>query len=168
MVSFGMAPALVIYLWGLSGMGKLGWLAAFFYAACAALRLARFNTQVESADKNYFQGLASPAAAACLMGWVWIGSENTFNPTLITVGALIVTLVCGGLMVSTLRYSSFKGIDLTGKVPFIMVLAIVLVFVLISLDPAIVLFSLFSLYALSGIGITLWQVREKRLNRTAK
>lgn len=164
MVSFGMAPALVMYHWSLVEMGKAGWLVAFIYVACAALRLARFNTQLDEpdADKGFFQGLASPAAAACLMGWVWLGSANDLNANVITTVGFFLTFICGALMVSTVRYYSFKGIDLHGKVPFVVILMIVFIFALISLDPPIVLFSIFAIYTLSGPVFTLNEWRKNK------
>ncbi|WP_026971652.1 CDP-diacylglycerol--serine O-phosphatidyltransferase [Aliagarivorans marinus] len=150
MVSFGIAPALVVYNWALSDFGKIGWLAAFIYTVGAALRLARFNTQVGIADKRFFQGLASPAAAAVVAGMVWFAQDldvagNNFN-----IVAWVVTVLAGLLMVSNFRYYSFKGIDLKGKVPFIVVLLMVVVFVIIALKPPLVLFTLFLVYTLSG------------------
>ena len=165
MVSFGLAPALVIYQWALLGTGKFGWMVAFVYAACGALRLARFNTQIGVEDKRYFQGLPSPAAAACLAGFVWAGSSNGFDASLITTIALPLTFLCGILMVSTVRYYSFKDLDLHGKVPFVVMLALVLVFALIASDPPIVLFAGFIIYALSGPVLTLIKLRQHRLNR---
>jgi CDP-diacylglycerol--serine O-phosphatidyltransferase len=165
MVSFGLAPALVIYQWALLGTGKFGWMVAFVYAACGALRLARFNTQIGIVDKRFFQGLPSPAAAACLAGFVWAGTSNGFELSFITGVALPLTFICGILMVSTVRYYSFKDFDLHGKVPFVVMLALVLIFALIASDPPIVLFGGFMLYALSGPIFTLIKVRQHRLER---
>lgn len=165
MISFGLAPALVIYQWSLFQMGKLGWLAAFVYTACAALRLARFNTQVGIADKRYFQGLASPSAAAIVAGIVWVGDSYVLTGPSLTVFALVLTLVSGLLMVSNIRYHSFKGIDFKGKVPFIAVLIIVLILALISYEPPILLFTGFLIYALSGPLWTLFQLRKRRASR---
>lgn len=167
MVSFGLAPALVVFEWSLSGLGKLGWLAAFIYTACAALRLARFNTQVGIADKNYFQGLASPAAAAVISGMIWIGNDYQFSGADLKIPAIIITVIAGLLMVSNIRYHSFKDLDTKGRVPFVWILAIVLVFVFISSDPPLVLFSIFMLYALSGPMLTLKDIRAKRAQRKA-
>ena len=128
MVSFGLAPSLVIYEWALFSMGKLGWLAAFMYTAGAALRLARFNTQVGIAGKRYFQGLASPAAAALVAGLVWVGIDYTDNGTVWKIPALLVTLFAGIFMVSNVRYRSFKDLDLKNKVPFVALLLVVLIF----------------------------------------
>jgi len=168
MVSFGLAPALVAFQWSLSGLGKLGWLAAFVYTASAALRLARFNTQVGIADKNYFQGLASPAAAAVVAGMVWIGMDYQLNAVDLKIPVLIITVMVGLLMVSNVRYKSFKDLDLKGKVPFVAVLVVMLVFVFISTDPPLVLFSIFMLYALSGPVLTLKDVRAKRAERNSQ
>lgn len=154
MVSFGVAPALVMFSWGLSELGKFGWMCSFIYVACAALRLAKFNTQIDTADKNYFSGLASPAAAAVVAGiiWVchdvgWIGSEL---PTEVAVIAGCLTAVVGFLMVLNVPYSSFKSLDLRGRVPFVVMIAVVLLFGLVMLDPARILLAVFVLYALSG------------------
>jgi len=165
MVSFGLAPALVIYQWALLGMGKFGWMVAFIYAACGALRLARFNTQVGIADKRYFQGLPSPAAAACLAGFVWAGSSNDLDLSLMSMIALPLTFLCGILMVSTVRYSSFKELDLHGKVPFVVMLILVLIFAFIAIDPPLILFGGFVIYALSGPVLTLTKLRQHRSER---
>jgi CDP-diacylglycerol--serine O-phosphatidyltransferase len=150
MVSFGVAPALVSYNWGLSHLGKLGWLAAFIYVAGAALRLARFNTQVGIADKRYFQGLASPAAAAVVSGMVWVGVEYQIESEAIGYLCALLTGAVGLLMVSNFKYNSFKEVNWHGKVPFVAILVVMLVFVIVATDPALVLFSVFSLYALAG------------------
>ncbi|ABG39866.1 CDP-diacylglycerol--serine O-phosphatidyltransferase [Paraglaciecola sp. T6c] len=150
MVSFGMAPALVAYNWGLSGLGKIGWLAAFIYVAGAALRLARFNTQIGIADKRYFQGLASPAAAALVAGLVWVGGEYDVNGDDYGVLVALVTSLAGLLMVSNFKYNSFKEVNWHGKVPFVALLLVMLIFVVVATEPALVLFVVFALYALAG------------------
>jgi CDP-diacylglycerol--serine O-phosphatidyltransferase len=165
MVSFCLAPALVMYLWALSDMGKVGWMVAFIYAACGALRLARFNTQIGIEDKRYFQGLPSPAAAAVLAGWVWAGSSNNIDPVLITNIALGLTFSCGILMVSTLRYHSFKELDIRGKVPFVVMLILVLGFALVAIDPPLILFGGFLIYAISGPIFTLVKLRQHKTGR---
>lgn len=168
MVSFGVAPALVAYNWALSDLGKFGWLATFVYVVAAALRLARFNTQVETADKRYFQGLASPSAAAILVGLVWVGTKHQWDVTPYAVYVGILTIVTGLLMVSNFRYSSFKGGSKKDKIPFVGILIVVLLFVAIAAFPPEVLFIGFSIYALSGPILTLWQlkdIREERLKR---
>lgn len=150
MVSFGVAPALVMYVWGLQTLGKLGWIAAFIYCVGAALRLARFNTQLEVADKRFFQGLPSPSAAALVAGFVWIAYDNEVSALSVRWVAWGVTLFAGLSMVSNSRYYSFKSLNFRKSVPFVAVLAIVLIFVLISIDPPQVLFYGFVIYALSG------------------
>ncbi len=162
MVSFGLAPALVAYSWSLSTLGKFGWLAAFVYAACAALRLARFNTQHGSADKRYFKGLASPAAAAVIAGMVWLGHDLSLATSLTKIPAFIITLAVSALMVSNIRYYSFKDLDLKGRVRFVTVLAMMLVFVLIAIAPPQVLFAVFFLYALSGPGLVVMGFYKKQ------
>jgi len=160
MVSFGIAPALVIHQWALTSWGKIGWLGAFVFAAAAALRLARFNTQVGSADKRYFQGLASPAAAALIAGFVWLGADLGWEGTDKRLFAIIVSVGAGVLMVSNVRYHSFKDIDLRGKVPFIVLVAVMVAFAVIYLHPPIVLFTGFFIYAVSGPVMSLLQMRK--------
>ena len=150
MVSFGVAPAIVAYNWGLTGLGKIGWLAAFIYVAAAALRLARFNTQIGIADNRYFQGLASPAAAALVAGLIWVGVEYDINGQDYGIIVAIITGVAGLLMVSNFKYNSFKELNLHGKVPFVALLIIMLIFVVVATEPALVLFIVFALYALAG------------------
>jgi len=166
MVSFGAAPALVIYEWALRSMGRLGWLAAFVYCAGAALRLARFNTQLGTADKRYFQGLPSPAAAALIAGLVWVmHAEYQAKGVDIRWAAWCVTLFAGLSMVSSVRFYSFKDLNLRRSVPFWAILLIVLGFVVLTLDQARVLFGLFFAYALSGYVI--W-AREAWVRRRQK
>lgn len=150
MVSFGIAPSLVAYNWGLTELGKIGWLAAFVYVAGAALRLARFNTQLAVADKRYFQGLASPAAAALVAGMVWVGVGYDINGNDINIVVAFITGAAGLLMVSNFKYNSFKEVDWHGKVPFVAMLIVMLVFVIVATEPALVLFIVFALYALAG------------------
>lgn len=168
MVSFGLAPALVVYQWSLQTLGKLGWLAAFIYAAATALRLARFNTQAGSADKHYFQGLPSPAAAAAVAGLVWFGSVGKpLDESVITFFAFALTILIGLLMVSNIRYHSFKQFDLHGKVPFFSVLGIVLIIALVAVRPSMVLFLLALSYAASGPLMTLVMIRRHRSKRVS-
>ena len=157
MVSFGVAPALVLYVWALKPMGKLGWIAAFIYCACAALRLARFNTKLDDGDKRYFQGLPSPAAASLLAGLVWVAFDNNVLGNEIFFGwvqmkwlAWAITLFAGFSMVSDLKFYSGKDINLKSSVPFVVILLIVLAFVLISYSPPEVLFFVALVYGLSG------------------
>lgn len=149
MVSFGVAPAVVMFAWGLEPLGKLGWAAAFAYAACAALRLARFNTQVDTVDKRYFVGLASPAAAALMASTVWFFGEERPSTQFSYLIALM-TVAAALLMVSNIRYNSFKGLGLKGRVPFIVMLAVVLAFVIITIKPALALLGMALAYAASG------------------
>lgn len=164
-ISFGLAPALVIYEWSLAGGGKLGWLAAFFYAAATALRLARFNTQLGTADKRYFQGLPCPMAAAVVAGLVWFATDYGLDGDDVRGAAFVATVLAGVLMVSNTRYYSFKDLDLRGRVPFVAILVVVLVFVFISSDPALVLFFASVGYAGSGPVLTLLHIRRRRLER---
>lgn len=162
-VSFGVAPALVAFSWGLSSLGKIGWLAAFIYVACAALRLARFNVQTATADKRYFQGLASPAAAAVIAATVWAGVDFDINGHDYNIVLAIIMTLSGLLMVSNFRYSSFKGIEWKGKVSFVVILAVVLIFVFVAAQPAQILFIVFIGYALSGPIITFKVEKEIKL-----
>lgn len=163
MVAFGLAPALVIYQWVLLGLGKLGWLAAFIYTAGAALRLARFNVQQAVANKRYFRGLASPAAAGVLGGLVWVGDDYGLRDSPgIAVAVAILTVTVALLMVSNIRYRSFKDMDLRNRVPFVAVLLLVLTFAFVSIDPSKVLFALFFGYALSGPVNTLIFLRKRK------
>jgi CDP-diacylglycerol--serine O-phosphatidyltransferase len=172
MVSFGVAPALVMYQWALKGMStavwpwaKIGWLAAFIYSAGAALRLARFNTQSGMGDRRYFKGLASPAAAAVVAGMVWVAADLGLNGTDLKIPAMLITVIVGLLMVSNLRYPSFKHLDLNHRVPFVWILVVVLVFVMTSLDPPKVVFAAAVVYALSGPVLTIWLFRRRRFER---
>ena len=171
MSSFGLAPALVMYEWSLSSLvnvsftfGKLGWLAAFLYVASGALRLARFNTKVSNTDKRYFQGLPSPAAAAVVVGFVWACFDNGIAGEAVAMIALPIIVFAGVMMVSNVSYYSFKDIDFHNKVPFIAMLAVVLIFVFTAVDPPIMLFGCFMIYALSGPAISLFRRFKKRGN----
>ncbi len=166
MVAFGLAPALIVYEWALQPLGKIGWLAAFIYAAATALRLARFNTQTSNKlGKRYFQGLASPAAACLIAGLVWIVDDSGMAGEDFTYIAAFLTVAAGVLMVSNVRYRSFKDIDFKGKIRFVVVLFIVLGFVLVSIAPPQVLFLMALFYAGSGPVLTLLALRKNRLAR---
>ncbi|MEE9336452.1 MAG: CDP-diacylglycerol--serine O-phosphatidyltransferase [Methylococcaceae bacterium] len=165
MVSFGVAPALVMYLWAFESLGKLGLFAAFVHTAGGALRLARFNTQVEVADKRYFQGLPSPAAAAILAGGLWISLEYDYEVESIKYLVLVLTISTGLLMVSNFRYSSFKEIDFKDKVPFVVAISVMLTIGFIMAQAQSMLFVLALGYAISGPVITLLTLRKKRKNR---
>lgn len=156
MVSFGVAPALVMFSWALQDLGKLGWAAAFTYCAGGALRLARFNTQIGVVDKRYFVGLASPAAAALVAGTVWAGADLKPEGMLLVVCAL-VTAFAGVLMVSNVRYTSFKEVDFKGRVPFVVMLVVVLGFAVVTIDPPRILLAIFAGYAASGPVMVLWR-----------
>lgn len=166
MVSFGLAPALVVYIWALSDLGKLGWLAAFIYTASGALRLARFNTQIGIADKKYFQGLPSPSAAAIIAGGIWLGVDYEVSGESLNWVAAVLTTLTGLLMVSNFRYHSFKEIDFSGKVPFIALVVVVVVLAIVQTHPPTVLFLLFLAYAISGPVLTLTQLRKHREERS--
>ena len=165
MISFGAAPALVIFTWSLSSFGKLGWFAAFVYAATCALRLARFNTQLGSADRRYFQGLPSPAAAAILAGYVWLCIEYEQSGAFVHYAAIALTVFAGLLMVSNIRYYSFKDIDFHGKVPFVVTIGVMLSFAVIFTHPPIMLFGIAICYAISGPLMTLLMLRRHRDKR---
>lgn len=154
MVSFGVAPALVAYSWGLSELGKFGWSVAFIYSACAALRLARFNTQIGVADKAWFTGLASPAAAATVAALVWVCNDSGWVgaelPSEVAALAAVMIALIGILMIANVPYYSFKTLDHHGRVPFAVIIAIVLIFSLVTLDPPRVLLCAALLYAASG------------------
>jgi CDP-diacylglycerol---serine O-phosphatidyltransferase len=163
MVSFGAAPALVMYLWAFSTLGRVGLFAAFVHMAGGALRLARFNTQLISADKRYFQGLPSPAAAAILAGFIWICLEYRYDIEIAKYVALVLTTSTGLLMVSNFRYSSFKEIDLRGRVPFFVAITVMLAIAFVMAQPQTMLFLLFLAYAISGPVVTL-VMRKRRLH----
>jgi len=162
MVSFGAAPALVMYEWVLRDMGKLGWIAAFVYCVCTALRLARFNTMLDVADKRWFTGIPSPAAAALVAGFVFIVDDYNIDPLTIKWWAFGVTVFAGLTMVSNLKYWSFKSINLKKSVPFVAILLIAVAIALLSYQPAIVLFAGFVLYALSGYVVSGWQLLRRQ------
>lgn len=157
MVSFGAAPALVIYEWSLRGLGKWGWVAAFVYVAGAALRLARFNTNIDVVNKRFFQGLPSPAAAALVAGFVWVLDDLRFAGNDLAWFSWVVTVYAGLSMVSNSPFFSLKGIDLKKSVPFIVVVLIMLGFVAVSSDPPKWLFAMFIAYGLSGHLLWAWR-----------
>ena len=162
LVSFGVAPALVMYLWSLSSLAKLGWFAAFVYAAATALRLARFNTQIGVEDKRYFQGLPSPSAAAIVTGFIWVGETYGLQGEAMRYVAAFITVAAGLLMVSNFRYYSFKEFDIRRRVPFVVIIAIVLALAVIDTQPQLVLFLAFATYAVSGPVWTFVELRRRR------
>jgi len=169
LVSFGLAPALLVYEWSLYELGRFGWLAAFVYLACAALRLARFNTQVGIADKRFFQGLPSPAAAGVIASMIWlkIWTFASFDSEVISLGYYLgagITILCGLLMVSNVRYYSFKELD-SKKASFRFLLLIVLSLIILMYKPNIILFTGFFLYLLSGPYITVAGLNKRRIEK---
>ncbi len=163
LISFGVAPALLIYQSSLFSVGKFGWAASFAYTAAAALRLARFNAQGGTVDKRYFQGLSSPAAAGVMAGYVWLWHDiNWMEGEGTKLLSLFITLAIALLMVSNIRYRSFKDINFRSRVSFLKVLGVALAFVLLSLKPSLILFLSFVGYAVSGVALTLLRVRQYR------
>ena len=169
MVSFGLAPALVVYEWGGEALvelgwawGKFGWLAAFFYAVCAAFRLARFNSRSGGGTKRFFEGLPSPSAAALVAALVWLCTDYEITGAAAFVGGFFFTVAAGGLMVSSLPFFSGKEFNLGTRVPFAFLLVIPAVFMLISLDPPLVLFLLFFGYVSSGPLLGLLRLLRRR------
>jgi CDP-diacylglycerol---serine O-phosphatidyltransferase len=175
MVSFGLAPSLVFYVWGAKQLeelgwlwGKLGWLVAFFYAVAAALRLARYNSRLPSTDKRFFEGLPSPSAAALVAGLVWFATVLDASGVFAMLAALGLTTMAGALMVSRLAYYSGKDFNLGERIPFGYVLLVPAVFILISLNPPTVLFVLFLGYALSAPALAAWRMFKRRQRRAAR
>ncbi len=169
LVSFGLAPALVMYTWSLEGLksvspflGKVGWAAAFLYAACAALRLARFNTQVGQVDKRWFLGMSSPAAAGLMMSYVWTFADQGLDGYRWAPLSLLITVAAGLLMVSRIRYWSFKSKPDTERVPFLWILLALGVFVLLAVDPPRVLLGIAIVYTLAGPVIAIVGLLRRR------
>lgn len=159
MVSFGVAPALVAYEWALKDLGKLGWLAAFTYCAGAALRLARFNVNTGVIDKKFFQGLPSPAAGALMAGFIWLADDNKIpvRDSAIPWVTFFLAVYAGLTMVSNARFYSGKALDVRYRVPFGVMVLLILTFVLISSNPPLTLFGLFVIYSISGYVIWAWE-----------
>ena len=169
MVAFGLAPAVLAYEWALSGLGNVGLTVAFIYVACAALRLARFNTQIGKVDKRWFIGLASPAAAGVVAGWVWAvwaldetGIRGVDLPLVLVMLFALMVAAAGLLMVSNIKYYSFKDLDLKGRVPFVAILVVVLVFAVVFSGPPRILLLIFLAYAVSGPVQYLMQLRRRK------
>lgn len=156
MVTFGVAPALVAYEWSLKGMGRIGWVAAFVFCACAALRLARFNTNIAIVDKRFFQGLPSPSAAAIVAGFIWLMDDMNIAGNQYEWLCWAITLVAGLTMVTNIPFYSFKDMKMHKSVPFIIAIALVLILVAISFDPPKALFGIFVVYGLSGYVVYVW------------
>jgi CDP-diacylglycerol--serine O-phosphatidyltransferase len=157
MVSFGAAPALIAYEWALKGLGRWGWIAAFVYCACAALRLARFNVNTSVVDKRYFQGLPSPAAAALVMGFIWLVNDADIKGSAVAWPMFVFALYAGLTMVTNVPFYSFKDIQMKRSVPFAVIVLIALGIAVINIHPPTVLFSLFVVYGLSGYVIYGWR-----------
>ncbi len=161
MVSFGAAPALIIYEWALKGLGKLGWIAAYVYCSCAALRLARFNTNLAVVDKRFFQGLPSPAAAALVMGFIWLMDDSGFKVAnegeWLRWTAFAFAMYAGLTMVTNVPFYSFKDVSFKRTVPFIVIVAIALGIAVINIHAPSVLFGLFCIYGLSGYAVYVWK-----------
>lgn len=162
MVSFGAAPALIAYEWTLRGLGRWGWIAAFVYCACAALRLARFNVNTGVVDRRYFQGLPSPAAAALVAGFIWLMTEHGISPQDLAWPMFALTLYAGLTMVTNVPFYSFKDLSLKKSVPFASIVLVALGIAVINIHPPTVLFCLFVLYGLSGYAVYLWRKSKGR------
>lgn len=160
MVSFGAAPALVVYEWSLRGLGKLGWIAAFVYCAGAALRLARFNTNIEVVDKRFFQGLPSPSAAALVAGFILLMVDQEVSGIELRWVSWGIAVFAGLTMVTNVPFYSFKDVNFRKSVPFIAVFLIALMFALVSIDPPKVLFPIFIAYGLSGYVVSAWRLAK--------
>ena len=157
MVSFGAAPALISYEWALKGLGRWGWIAAFVYCACAALRFARFNVNTSVVDKRYFQGLPSPAAAALVMGFIWWAVETEYPGASLSWWVFGLCLYAGLTMVTNVPFYSFKDFQMRRSVPFTGIVLIALIIAIININPPTVLFALFILYGTSGYGVYIWR-----------
>lgn len=168
MVSFGVAPALVAFEWQLKGFGKLGWIVAFIYCAAAALRLARFNTNIDIVDKRYFQGMPSPTAAAMVAGLVWVSLEMGWAGEWLRWTTLVVTSMAGLTMVSNIRYWSFKEINVRKTVPFFVLVPLIFLLVAIAAKPPVALFCLFIAYGLSGYVHAAWRLLKPASTATPK
>ncbi|MBA3024430.1 MAG: CDP-diacylglycerol--serine O-phosphatidyltransferase [Gammaproteobacteria bacterium] len=161
MVSFGVAPSILMYEWAFRDLGKWGWFAAFIYCTGAALRLARFNTNIDVVDKRYFQGLPSPAAAALVAGFVWVMLDNKFTGYDLRWYAAALTVFAGLSMVSNFKYYSFKSINMRKSVPFFVIFLFALFFIFVAQNPPLHLFLLFFGYCLSGYVMSLLDLRKK-------
>ena len=167
-ITFGLAPAVLVYQWGLAPFGDIGWLVGFLFTACAGLRLARFSAQSAAKDKRYFQGLPAPAAAATLATWVLFSEQTGLSGSWVNWAGLIGVLLLGLLMVTNIRYRSFKDADLHHRVPFFAAVLIVGALALVAVHPPLVLFLLFFVYALAGPVDTVFQLRRRRRERRAR
>jgi len=163
MVSFGLAPAIVTYQWGVERLseygalwGRLGWLAAFLYTVAAALRLARFNTN-SSEDKHFFHGLPSPPAAAGVAAMVWGSTQYEIGGLVALVGGIAITALAGLAMMSSFRYLSFKDFNLSSRIPFGNLLFVLLLLIVVALEPPVVIFTMFAVYSMSAPTVWVWR-----------
>ena len=157
MVSFGAAPALIAYVWALTTLGRWGWIGAFVYCACAALRLARFNVNTAVVDKRFFQGLPSPAAAALVAGFIWLMTDLGISGLEVRWITFTLMLYAGLTMVTNVPFYSFKDVSMKRSVPFAVIVLIALGIAIINIDPPIVMFSLFGIYGFSGYMVSGWR-----------
>jgi CDP-diacylglycerol--serine O-phosphatidyltransferase len=157
MVSFGAAPALIAYVWALQGLGRWGWIAAFVYCACAALRLARFNVNTAVVDKRYFQGLPSPAAAALVAGFIWLMTDLGVKGPTVAWPMFVLALYSGLTMVTNVPFYSFKDVHMKKSVPFAVIVLIALSIAVVNIDPPIIMFAVFVVYGFSGYAIYIWR-----------
>ena len=160
MVSFGAAPAIISYVWALQGLGRWGWISAFVYCACAALRLARFNVNTAVVDKRYFQGLPSPAAAALIAGFIWLMTDLGVKGPTVAWPMFALSLYAGLTMVTNIPFYSFKDVHMKKSVPFVVIVLIALGIAVINIDPPIIMFSVFVLYGFSGYAVYVWRKRK--------
>ncbi len=157
MVSFGAAPALIVYVWTLNSLGRWGWIGAFVYCACAALRLARFNVNTSVVDKRFFQGLPSPAAAALVAGFIWLMTDAGIDGDEVRWFAFALTLYAGLTMVTNVPFYSFKDVSMKKSVPFAAIVLIALGIAVVNIDPPTVIFALFMVYGFSGYAVYAWR-----------
>lgn len=168
MLCFGLAPALLMYCWSLDAMGKAGWLAAFLYAACTALRLARFNTQLSVPNKRYFQGLPTPAAAGFIISLIWVAVHYGINGHVLALPMSFMAVLVALFKVSTFRYRSFKDFDLRSSVPFVLILSLVLILLIIAVNPPVTLALIGLVYVASGPVTSLIGFQQRRRQRLAR
>jgi CDP-diacylglycerol---serine O-phosphatidyltransferase len=167
MVSFGVAPALIVFSWALSSLGNAGWAASFIFMSCAALRLARFNVQLGTVDKRFFVGLQSPVAAGLVTFVVWVAYKYEVEPGFwIAVCTAALTAFTGLLMVSNYRYYSFKEIHFKGTVPYVVFVMTVVLLVVIAQRPHEVLLTMCVAYGLSGPAIALYKKFSMKKQQT--
>lgn len=168
LIAFGVAPGLLIYAWALKPFGRWGWLAAFLYVICAALRLARFNVQINTVENRFFQGLPSPAAGGLIASTIILFYHLKIGEDTKHLPVLLITYILAFLMVSNLKYNSFKNLELAKKKPFSTLIVVIFLLIIVGAEPQIMIFSLFSLYFISGPINFLLFYRRKRIQRVLK